>query len=53
MGSVFFKKGGEKLKKDIPKSFYDFKMKDISGDMIDFKTYKDRKVIMIVNVACK
>jgi hypothetical protein len=53
MGTVFFKKGGEKLKKDVSTTFYDFKMKDINGDMVDFKTYQDRKVIMVVNVASK
>lgn len=33
-------------------SIYDFKMKNISGDLIDFSIYKN-KVILIVNVASK
>ncbi len=53
MGCLYFKSGREKLNKEIPESFYDFKMKDINGDMVQFKTFQDRKVIMVVNVACK
>ena len=37
---------------DIPKSFYDFKMKSIDGKMIDFSSLKGKKV-MCVNVASK
>jgi len=37
---------------DVPKSFYDFKMKAIDGTMIDFSKYKGKKVL-IVNVASK
>jgi glutathione peroxidase len=51
MGCLYFKSGREKLNKETLKSFYDFKMKDIDGNIVDFKTYRDRKVIMIVNVA--
>jgi glutathione peroxidase-family protein len=52
MGSVFFKKGSEKLNAPV-QSFFDFKVKDITGKVIDFSTFKDRKAIMVVNVACK
>ncbi|MEX2594538.1 MAG: glutathione peroxidase [Anditalea sp.] len=36
----------------MEKSFYDFKMKDIDGNEIDFNQYKGKKVL-IVNVASK
>ena len=52
MGSVFFKKGSEKLNTPA-QSFFDFKVKDITGKLVDFSTFKDKKAIMVVNVACK
>lgn len=52
MGSVFFKKGSEKLS-SANQSFFDFKIKDITGKLIDFSTFKGKKAIMVVNVACK
>ncbi len=52
MGSAFFKRGSEKLK-PTNQSFFDFKIKDIMGKLVDFSTFKDRKAIMVVNVACK
>jgi glutathione peroxidase len=52
MGSVFFKKGSEKLNAPT-QSFFDFKIKDITGKLIDFSTFKNKKAIMVVNVACK
>jgi glutathione peroxidase-family protein len=52
MGSVFFKSGKEKLAPNV-QSFFDFKVNDITGKLVDFSTYKDRKAIMVVNVACK
>lgn len=36
----------------IEKSFYDFKMKDIDGNDVDFNQYKGKKVL-VVNVASK
>ena len=36
----------------MEKSFYDFKMKDIDGNVVDFNQYKGKKVL-IVNVASK
>lgn len=52
MGSVFFKKGSEKLA-STNQSFFDFKINDITGKLIDFSTFKGKKAIMVVNVACK
>lgn len=52
MGSAFFKSGKEKLK-PLNQGFFDFKIKDITGQLIDFSTFKDKKAIMVVNVACK
>lgn len=52
MGSVFFKSGKEKLK-SANQTFFDFKVKDILGKEVDFSTFRDRKAIMVVNVACK
>jgi hypothetical protein len=52
MGSVFFKKGSDKLNAPI-QSFFDFKVKDITGKLVDFSIFKDKKAIMVVNVACK
>lgn len=37
---------------DIPSSFYEFKMKGIDGQEIDFATFKGKKVLL-VNVASK
>jgi len=36
----------------MEKSFYDFKMKDIDGKIVDFSQYKGKKVL-VVNVASK
>jgi glutathione peroxidase len=52
MGSVFFKKGQEKLK-PVAQSFFDFKVNDITGKLVDFSIFKGKKAIMVVNVACK
>jgi len=52
MSSAFFKKGTEKLK-PTGESFFDFKVNDINGKLVDFSTFKDRKAIIVVNVACK
>ena len=35
---------------DIPETFYEFKMKAIDGTMVDFSTFKGKKVLL-VNVA--
>ena len=43
---------GRDLTGDVPESIYDFKMKAIDGSIIDFSTYKGKK-LLIVNVASK
>ena len=53
MSKLVFKSGSDTLTKEVPKSFFDFKIRNIDGNIVDFATYKDRKLIMIVNVACK
>lgn len=56
MGAVikaFYKTGSEAVRGDLPKSFFDFKINDIQGNLINFSTFKDKKAILIVNVACK
>jgi hypothetical protein len=50
---LFSKSGQEHLTNELPENFFDFKVKNIDGDIIDFSTYKGSKVIMVVNVACK
>lgn len=50
---LFSKTGQEHLTNELPESFFDFKVKNIDGDIIDFSTYKGSKVIIVVNVACK
>ena len=53
IGKAFFKSGTDKLTTHVPDNFFDFKVKDIDGNVVDFAQYKDRKLIMVVNVACK
>ena len=57
MGSLIsaavFKTGREALTTKVPDSFFDFKIRNIDGDIVDFQTYKGMKCILIVNVACK
>lgn len=43
---------GKDMQDDVPKSFYDFKMTAIDGQIIDFSQYKGKKVLL-VNVASK
>ena len=35
------------------KSLFDFSVKDITGKLINFEIFKDKKVILVVNVASK
>jgi glutathione peroxidase len=52
MGSVFFKKGIDKFKFEIPNNIYDITVKDIEG--VDKKVgdyMKNKKAAIIVNVA--
>jgi hypothetical protein len=57
MGGVLswmvFKKGTNTIKTDVATSFFDLKAKDINGHIIDFNIFRDRKAMMVVNVACK
>ena len=47
------KTGSEKLTPSVT-NFFDFKVKDIKGNMVSFADYKGKtKCFMIVNVACK
>jgi hypothetical protein len=48
-----FKKGSNIISTEIPKTFFDLKAPDIDGNIVDFNIFRDRKVIMVVNVACK
>lgn len=50
--ALVHKSGTEELG-DFQKSFFEFKVKDIEGTLIDFSIYKGKKAILIVNVACK
>lgn len=53
IGKIFFKSGANTITKEVPKEFFDLKAKDIDGKVVDFNTFRDRKAIMVVNVACK
>ena len=53
LAKLVFKSGKEELKPSVIKSFFDFKVKDIRGKDFDFQTLRDRKLTMVVNVACK
>ena len=51
--ALIHKSGEETLQGEYPQSFFDFKVKNIEGKVIDFATYKGLKAILVVNVACK
>ena len=53
MAKLVFKSGKETLKTPDAKTLFDFQVKDIRGKVFDFQTLRDRKLIMVVNVACK
>lgn len=53
IGKAFFKKGTTAIKSTAPSSFFDLQAKDIDGNLINFSSYKGKKAIMVVNVACK
>jgi len=53
MGARVHKSGSEDLQKKEPQSFFDFKVKDIEGRVVDFSQYRGKKAILVVNVACK
>ena len=51
--ATIHKGGTESLAKEEASSFFDFKVKDIEGNLINFNSYKGKKAILVVNVACK
>ncbi len=53
IGKMFFKSGANTISKEIPKDFFDLQAKDIDGKIVNFNQYRDKKAIMVVNVACK
>lgn len=50
---LVFKSGSEGLSKAVPPSFFDFTVRDIMGKEFRFDKLKGKKLIMVVNVACK
>ena len=52
MGKVFFKEAKESVKA-TPKGFFDLEAKDIDGNLFKFSNLRDKKAIVVVNVACK
>ena len=48
-----FKSHNQKLNRETPANFFDFKIKDIDGNVIDFDRFRGKKAIIIVNVASK
>lgn len=51
---IIFKSGTEKLAEKVGEgNFFSFEAVDIDGNLIKMSTFKDRKAIIIVNVACK
>jgi hypothetical protein len=53
MAKLVFKSGSEGLPKQITPSFFDFKVRDIRGKEFSFDYLKNKKLILVVNVACK
>lgn len=53
VAKIVFKSGKEQLpKKQL--SFFDFKKRNIDGDIVDFRQYQGHvKCFIVVNVACK
>lgn len=53
LSKAVFKGGSNAISTQIPQDFFELKAKDIDGKIVDFQQFRDRKVIMVVNVACK
>lgn len=53
MAKLIFKSGSEGLAGKGGASFFDFKVRDIMGKDFDLNTLRNKKLIMVVNVACK
>jgi len=51
--ALIHKSGAEAFANQDTASFFDFKVKDIEGNVVDFSRYKGKKAILVVNVACK
>jgi hypothetical protein len=51
--AITHKGGEETLQGQDPDSFFDFKVRNIEGKLVDFSIYKGKKAILVVNVACK
>lgn len=52
MGCVNSSQGNGEASK-TNQSLFDFKINDINGKLVDFSIFKDKKAILIVNVASK
>lgn len=53
LSKLVFKSGAEGLSKPVPPSFFDFTVRDIMGKEFRFESLRGKKLIMVVNVACK
>jgi hypothetical protein len=53
ISKAVFKGGSNTISTEIPQDFFMLKAKDIDGNIVDFNQFRDRKAIMVVNVACK
>ena len=51
--ALIHKSGSETLQNQEVESFFDFKVKNIQGNVINFNMYRGKKAILVVNVACK
>lgn len=55
MGSILSKivfKNKTEIIENVPKNFFELKCKDIDFKEVDFSVYKNKKIIMLLNVAC-
>ena len=53
LAKLIFKNGKETLKIPQGQSFFDFKVNDIQGKPYDMGQLRDKKLVMVTNVACK
>jgi predicted lactoylglutathione lyase len=53
LSKAVFKGGSTTISTQVPNDFFDLKARDIDGNIVDFNVYRNKKVIMVVNVACK
>jgi len=52
MGSIFFKKKKEDIVTNI-NNFFELSANNIDGERVQMSQYKDKKCIIVVNVASK